>query len=149
MPADFALSFDHKEGSVPPPYHYEWTVEFDAEGAGKATYTPDYGGEGVPIYQASFEVSDADRESIYAALLRDGALEEQATTDDPPIGGALDTAKVTADGSTFNVPAFNEEGEATLDNVADQVRALVPAEDWARFEREGKKYSEKEYGEAP
>jgi hypothetical protein len=39
MPADFAGEVTYANGSVPPPYHYEWRVEFDTSTA-SLTWSP-------------------------------------------------------------------------------------------------------------
>jgi hypothetical protein len=39
MPADFTGEVTYANGSVPPPYHYEWRVEFDTSTA-SITWSP-------------------------------------------------------------------------------------------------------------
>ncbi len=146
-PDDFAFTVVHSDGSVAPPYHAEWSVEVDAEGNGLATYTPDYSGEDVPTYKAKFEVSDEDMDRIYAEMRDAGLLEEIEPADDPPIGGSTETARIYADGETFDVPAFDSSGGETLGSVADSVRGLVPGEDWKSFERKRAAYVQQEYGQ--
>lgn len=148
-PDDFAFTFVHSDGSVPPPFHAEWTVRLEADGSGSAAFTPDYSGDGVPTYKARFEVSDADADAIYTDMRDAGLLEEITPTEDPPIGGSVETATIYADGETFDVPAFDESGGAPLAAVSDAVKGLVPAADWQSFERRRDAYAEREYGEKP
>ncbi len=148
-PDDFAFTFVHADGSVPPPFHAEWTVEVGADGRGRATFTPDYAGDGVPTYKASFDVSDEDMDAIHADMRDAGLLEEIAATDDAPIGGPVESARIYADGETFDVPPFDEDGGAPLAEVSDAVRGLVPESDWRSFESRRDAYAQAEYGEKP
>ncbi|MFN8149618.1 MAG: hypothetical protein U0R24_00630 [Solirubrobacterales bacterium] len=148
-PDDFAFTFAHTDGSVPPPYHAEWSVEVRPDGSGKATYTPDYSGDGVPTYRATFTVSSEDMDDIYERMRDAGLLEPIASTDEPPVGGSVESARIYADGETFDVPAFDEEGGSPLAPVSAAVQGLVPTADWDSFEARRAAYAKKEYGEAP
>lgn len=148
-PDDFAFTFAHSDGSVAPPNHVEWTVVVDPDGGGRATYTPDYGGENVPVYKAKFTVGDDDLDAIYADMRGAGLLEQIEPAEDAPIGGDVETARIYADGETFDVPPFDDSGAAPLAEVSEQVRALVPEEDWRSFERRRDDYAQQRYGEQP
>lgn len=148
-PADFAFTVVHADGTVAPPFHAEWAVEVRADGSGRATFTPDYAGEGVPTYRTRFEVSDADMDAIYTRMRDAGLLEEIKPADDPPVGGSVDSARIYADGETFDVPPFAESGDAPLAPVIDAVKDLVPEPDWRSFERRRDAYARREYGERP
>lgn len=148
-PDDFAFTFAHSDGSVPPPHHAEWSIEVRPDGSGKATFTPDYSAEGVPTYKSSFTVSAEDMDAIYERMRDAGLLEPIEAAEDPPIGGSVETARIYADGETFDVPPFEEGGGAPLADVSDAVVALVPPADWESFEKRRAAYAKKEYGEAP
>ena len=132
-----------------PPYHVEWTVEVRPDGSGKATYTPDYSGDGVPTYKATFTVSAEDMDEIYGQMRDAGLLEPIGTTDDVPVGGPVESARIYADGETFDVPAFDEEGGSPLAPVSAAVQGLVPTADWDSFEARRAAYAKKEYGKSP
>ena len=44
VPADFHLVYNWAEGSLPPPYHYAYVIEVEADGAGVIRMTADYPG---------------------------------------------------------------------------------------------------------
>lgn len=148
-PDDFAFTFAHSDGSVAPPAHIEWTVVVGPDGDGRATYTPDYGSKGVPVYKAKFTVSDDDLDAIYADMRGAGLLERIEPPEDEPIGGDVETARIYAGGETFDVPPFDDSGAAPLAAVSEQVRALVPESDWRSFERRRNAYAQQRYGEQP
>ena len=41
-PADFNVIYEWQEGSLPPPYHYEYTITIKADGQGQIVMIPDY-----------------------------------------------------------------------------------------------------------
>lgn len=146
-PDDFAISFEHVDGSVPPPHHHEWTLHVAADGAGKLAFTPDYPREGVPTYRSTFEVDPAALDALYEDLQAEGLLgAEIAPVEDPPVGGDTETATVTAGGESYEIPAFDASGSQPLDDVSAQVRDLVPEKTWRSFGRRGDDYAERVYG---
>lgn len=142
MPADFELRFEHYDGTVAPPHHREWTIELDAGGNGTVRYVPDYAGEGVPVYEDDFTVPGPAVAALYAELADAGLLEgDLAEASDPPIGGAVERAQITAADERIDVPAFVESGASPLEPVSDRIEALVPAERWRAFERRADAYA--------
>src|SRR5690554_31851 len=64
-PADFAITVEHTDGTVAPPYHDEWTLAIEAGGQATLTYVPDYPGKGVPEIRNTFTVDDAQMDALY------------------------------------------------------------------------------------
>jgi hypothetical protein len=147
-PADFAISVDHADGSVPPPHHAVWRLEVDDTGQGVLAYTPDYPGPDVPTWRAEFDVAATAVDDLYAALRRQDLLGELEPTSDEPVGGPVETATVTADGKTNQIPAFTDGG-APLAPLAREIHALVPVRVWRNFEERRDAYAERRYGESP
>ncbi|HUT36408.1 MAG TPA: hypothetical protein VNE39_23175 [Planctomycetota bacterium] len=50
-PADFGFRYDWREGSLPPPYHYEYTISVSPEGEGTIVFRPDYPEHDVPAWE--------------------------------------------------------------------------------------------------
>jgi hypothetical protein len=142
MPGDFSLRFEHYDGSVAPPYHREWTITVAADGTGTVEYVPDYSGEGVPVYEEDFSVPRSEVAALYEELeganLLEGHLEEAS---DPPIGGSVERAEITADGEQVEVPAFVDSGAAPLEPASDRIEALVPEPVWRDLERRADAYA--------
>jgi hypothetical protein len=144
-PADFAISVDHADGSVPPPHHAVWRLEVDDTGQGVLAYTPDYPGSDVPTWRAEFDVAATAVDDLYAALRRHDLLGELEPTSDEPVGGPVETATVTADGKTNEIPAFTDGG-APLAPLAREIHALVPVRVWRNFDERRDAYAERRYG---
>jgi len=85
-PADFAITVDHADGSVPPPHHAVWRLEVDDTGQGVLVYTPDYPGPDVPTWRAEFDVAATAADDLYAALRRHDLLGELEPASDEPVG---------------------------------------------------------------
>lgn len=97
-PADFAVTFTHVDGSVPPPHHAEWVRRADSDGPDGIRYTPDYPGEGVPTFVEEFELSPAELDRLYSQLREAGLLEAGNEGSEVLPGGDLNTARVTLEG---------------------------------------------------
>lgn len=148
-PDDFAISFHHSDGSVAPPYHAEYTIEVDSDGSGRATYWPDYPGKGVPAYKSTFTLDDSELDDLYGEVRDAGLLTDIEESDDPPIGGSVETAEITADGETYEVPGFAADGSSPASAISGQMVGLVPTADWDSFQKRREAYAKSEYGQAP
>lgn len=147
-PPDFAITVDHADGSVPPPHHAVWRLEVDDTGQGVLVYTPDYPSSDVPTWRAEFDVAATAIDDLYAALRRHDLLGELEPASDEPVGGPVETAALTADGKTREIPAFTEAG-APLAPLEREIHALVPGRVWRDFEERRDAYAERRYGESP
>jgi hypothetical protein len=127
-PGDFSLRYDWREGSLPPPYHYEYTITLAADGSGAITMTPDYPGAEVPVWEEPFTVAPEAVDQLHDLLLAQGLLRERwREQDSPPVGGSSASLEVTTGGRTVELPAFPVDDQA--ERVAAMhaaVEALVP-----------------------
>ena len=57
-PEDFTLQYDWCAGSMPPPYHYEYTIRIGPDLQGEIVFHPDYPGLGAPEWIESFDVAE-------------------------------------------------------------------------------------------
>lgn len=141
-PSDFALTYDWREGSLPPPYHYSYQIELAADGAGTIAFTPGYDGPEVPTWVETFQLSSAERDALYSALVEQGLLRERWRADPlPPIGGSSATLRVTADGQTATLPDFviaaQQERVAAMHAL---VEAQVPEAIWTKLRMQHEEY---------
>jgi len=133
-PADFAITIHHVDGSVPPPDHVEWTLTVDDALQGTLDYTAGYPGPDTPTYKAQFDVESTAMRDLYDELADNDLLRDQDESSDPPIGGSSVTATVTADGKTYEIPAYTDDG-APLQPLAGVIHRLVPRLTWNDFEK--------------
>jgi hypothetical protein len=127
-PADLHVRYDWRAGTMPPPYHYSYSISLQADGSGEVTMTPDYDGPAVPIWREPFSVTTAEVAQLYALMLEQGLLSQSWRADaDPPVGGSSGNLTVQAAGRTVAIPPFlATDQQARAETMADALRALVP-----------------------
>jgi hypothetical protein len=127
-PDDLLLTYAWSEGSLPPPYHYSYTIRVQADGAGEVTMIPDYAGEGVPVWTEPFTVPQADLDRMYRTMVERGLLSEDwRAVDDPPVGGSSATMSAVAEGRIVEIPAFLEAAQSgRADAIYAALRQVVP-----------------------
>ena len=110
---------------------------------GSLEYTAGYPGPDTPTYKAQFDVESSAMSDLYDGLADNDLLrdEEASAPEDAPIGGSAVTATVTADGNTYVIPAYTEDG-APLQSLAGLIHRLVPRLVWNDFETRAKKHYE-------
>jgi hypothetical protein len=146
-PDDFAITVEHSDGSIAPPAHVQWRLAVDETGQGILEYAPDYPGDGVPTFTAQFDVDPGAVDDLYAALTEQDLLRDLDPAPDPPIGGATESAIVTADGRTVEIPAFTD-GAAPLAPLERQIHRLAPRQVWDDFSKRREAYAAERYGAA-
>jgi hypothetical protein len=134
-PVDLSVDYSWYEGSVAPPYHYEFDIDVRADGSGTIRYRPDYGSE--PEWVEAFTVSDADLDSLYWDMYDAGVFTRDWREDDePPVGGSVAGMTVIAAGKEYRIPldlADAGDREAVIP-VYGNIEGLVPTEIWRGFE---------------
>ncbi len=141
-PADFTVTYDWMEGSLPPPYHYAYTIAVAADGTVTLTYMPDYAGPDVPVWTETVNLDAAQMDTLYAALLSDGLFSTNWQADDgPPVGGSSYTLIATANGVTVTVPSYVvADQSAAADALAATVNALIPSATWDALNAQREQY---------
>ncbi|MEM1117450.1 MAG: hypothetical protein AAF845_07220 [Bacteroidota bacterium] len=129
-PADFALRWRWREGSVPPPGHYRLGVDLAADGTGTAILVLGYG-SGDPV-EMPFALGPEARTALHDALTKAGLwTEDWCVPERRRIGGSHWDLTVTADGETVTVPprAVAASGVSAAP-IEAAVRAAVPEAVW-------------------
>ncbi|HYP40790.1 MAG TPA: ABC transporter substrate-binding protein [Chloroflexia bacterium] len=147
-PADFAVEYYWQAGSMPPPYHYEYTISIDSKGGSKIVYWPDYPSDKIESWTEPIAITDSDLDSLYALVASKRLLRnEWSRMDSPPIGGSTQSAEIQAFDTAYKIPSdINEEEEAVVGEVYDAIKALVPQATWDKLSAQREQY-EKEYAE--
>jgi hypothetical protein len=141
-PADFTAEYYWAEGSLPPPYHYEYTIAVAADGTVTLTYVPDYPADGVPEWVETVSLSTAELDALYANLATYGLFTTNwQAQGDPPVGGSSDTLSATSGGATIKVPAYViPEQAADQEALAATLHALIPDDVWANLDAQRDEY---------
>jgi hypothetical protein len=130
MPADFAGTLAYENGSVPPPYHYRWTVTFD-DSTATVEWRPGYE-EATQPWRETADITGDQRTDLYEQLRDLGVFDMPDATDDGMVGGPGGHLEVTADGRTYDPGSLggSEDSARLLEDVADAVHELVLPEVW-------------------
>ena len=133
-PADFGLRYDWREGSLPPPYHYEYTISVSPEGDGTIVFRPDYPEHGTPAWDEHFRVAEPLLDKLHKMVLERqvSAASWETAPDSAHVGGALEWLEVVAGGERHVVPSDLLHPEA-MEPVYAFIRGLVPEAIWARL----------------
>ena len=157
LPKDFALRWEWSAGTMPPPYHYEYSLVLKGYEAsqkacpprmqGEITFWPDYPGSSVPAWRETFFVWTPECLRVYA-LLHDGDLLKGKTAprEESPLGGETVILEVTAKRKTVRIASFElskTQRLFLLEKVAPAVKAMVPDHLWQRLQARQKAYHEK------
>lgn len=133
MPDDFSGTIVYRNGSVPPPYHYEWRLRF-TETSAELTWRAGYD-EDAPLWKASEPIDRADRERLYQRLREAGGFDEVPGTDSGMAGGPTGSVELLAGGREYapGVLGENEESQDLLEEVEDAATDLLPPEVWTEM----------------
>jgi hypothetical protein len=143
-PDDFSARYDWYEGSLPPPYHYEYSIEIGADGAGTVEMVPNYPSEDVPVWTETFTVGPEALDAVYRQLAEHGAFTTRwREEEDPPVGGSHFATTLTANGETVTIPSFVVADQtAAQGEISAAIVGLVPQDIWDKLEGQREQYVE-------
>ena len=143
-PDDFQARYEWQEGSLPPPFHYEYTIEVRSDGEGLIEMIPDYPGEDVQVWSEPFTVEQGELDELYRLMFEKRAFEQAwRAQDEPPVGGSGEWLTATAHGRTIEIPAYVVESqEPAAEEIYAAIRALVPQAIWDRLHAQREQYME-------
>lgn len=141
-PADFNVIYEWQEGSLPPPYHYEYTIKIKPDGQGEIIMLPDYDTDATPYWIEPFTVTPATLDQFYRLLIDQGLFTQRwQAQSDPPVGGSYDSLKVTAHDRQIDIPSFVIPAQsAAVEAIGAAVRALVPQHLWDKLNTQREQY---------
>lgn len=143
-PADFALDYEWRAGSMPPPHHSEYSLQIQSDGSGQIVFSPDYPGEGIPVWTEPFTLDAAKLDALYQTLHENGLFTTTwEARENPPVGGDYDWMSVTATGQQVNVGPFVIESQvAAYEAMANAVEATVPDDIWIKLREQRQEYED-------
>ena len=130
-PDDFRVLYEWVAGSMPPPYHYEYTIDVGPGCEGQIAFRPDYSGPDTPAWTESFTLEGEQLDQLYSLMSERGVFTAQWTEiRDGVVGGSLEWLRCIAAGEDYSVPSRIEES-AAMAEVYAVVKALVPEPLWS------------------
>lgn len=141
-PDDFYIEYEWREGSLPPPYHYEYTVIINPSSRSEISLTPDHPSTTVPKWTEFFKVEEQDLNNLYRVMIENGLFTRKwRQLDGAPVGGRKQTMTVTAQGKQITVEDYLvSEQQVSAKAMYAAVQALVPKEIWKRLQARRQKY---------
>ena len=150
-PRDFSVRYEWRNGSVAPPYHYEYTILLGPGTRGRMALRPGYPDPNAkPIeWTESFAFTPASRDKLRATMQARGVFSRSwqgLGSGNRPVGGGSENLQVKAGWRTSSIPAFvaGEKNQDDADAVFAAINALVPKAARARLEARREKYMEQE-----
>jgi hypothetical protein len=139
-PPDFALRYEWREGSVPPPYHYEYAIRVGPGGQGEVLFYPDYPQHDPPVWREELTVGPESLARLHQLMDRQGVFRRSwRQPERHTVGGSHAWLEATAGGRTVTVaPALAPDQAKIIAPVYEAIRALVGEDQWrglmARYE---------------
>jgi hypothetical protein len=123
-PSDFVVKYNYVSGSVPPPYHYEYSVTIDAKCNGTISYKPDFVFD--TLLTETFHLSKKNMRKFWSLLKKnDFFYAEWIQQQKLPVGGSTEYLEIIANNKTFKIPAFPVEKEKA-EKILEVARNLFP-----------------------
>jgi guanosine-3',5'-bis(diphosphate) 3'-pyrophosphohydrolase len=142
LPSDFYLEYAWREGTVPPPYHYEYRITLEASGNGEVLFRPDYPSEQPPEWRESFTVSFEELQGLYRRIVEEGILGRQwepIPDEEARIGGELESMEIVENARAHQIPSSIVDA-SRVEPVYQRIRSMVPETIWQSLMRRREAY---------
>lgn len=136
-PPDLTVTYQYRAGSMPPPYHNEYTVSIGPGVQGHVNYSPDYPSDKTPVWTEVFTPTTAQLDQLYSIILANRLTRKSwSELSMPPVGGSVEWATITVNNQTTNIPhALEASDTADVGILYAYVRdTLVPKSIWDSLE---------------
>lgn len=134
-PDDFTFIFEYSEGSVPPQFYYEYSIEIASDGSGEIRYLPDFPQNHPDELVELFQISNEEMDRLYLVMKHSGMLHPTwHPSRTGRLGGPKTRLQVIAGGRVFEIrSAVNVDDAGELEKLYDQIRACVPQRIWDKI----------------
>ena len=141
-PRDFGVSYRWQAGSLPPPYHFEYTITIEPRGHGEVVMIPDYPAETVPRWTESFTLSGKELDKLYRVMVDNGVfLQKWRRLDRQPVGGSRQALTVTANGKRIVIEDRLVSNQETMaETIYSAVTSSVPKAIWDKLSAQRERY---------
>ncbi len=133
--ANFAVRYHYQAGSMPPPAHYEYTIRLAPNGEGEIVFYPDYPQHNPPVWSETFSPGAEQLSRLRSLIAKKKIVTKKwHAPAKSPVGGSLESLEITTADKQVSVPShLNARDAASLRELYDAVRALVPQDIWDRL----------------
>jgi len=139
-PEDFTVIYRWIEGSVPPPYYYEYEIHVGPGEKGRIIFSPDYPMEDPPVWIEEFHLDNATFNRLYELIVeKDILMRDWTRMEDNTVGDELEWIEGVANTIHFKVPSAIEESEI-VESIYEFIRSLVPERIWTKLMSQQKQY---------
>ncbi len=151
-PPDLIVTYEYRAGTMPPPYHDEYTVVVGPGPQGKVLYSPNYPLDKTPTWTEVFSPTTAQVDELYALILKNNLLRDKwSELEMPPVGGSVEWATIQANGKTTTIPvalqaSASQDAAAMYKFITD---SLVPKAVWDSFETQRAEWQKEFEGNTP
>lgn len=141
-PVDFSVKYEWRAGSMPPPYHFEYTININPAGQGKVLMIPDYPSDRVPRWTETFALTRVELDKLYRVMVDNDLFTKRwQRLDRQPIGGSRQEMMVTAQGKQFVLEDYLvADQEAPAKAMSSAVISTVPKMIWDKLNAQREKY---------
>lgn len=141
-PTNFGVEYRWQEGSLPPPYHYEYRICLLSSRQGEVTLIPDYPAPTVPVWPETFPIAGAELDAFYFLVVSEGAFQTNwQSIANPPVGGSSESMKLTVSGCLVEIPAYlKPELQSKASIIYKQWKELMPEKIWNKLMRKRQHY---------
>jgi hypothetical protein len=134
---DLTIIYDYSNGALPPPYHYEYTIQLGSGVCGRVRYQSGYSDGQTPILEETFPVERYDLDLVYKMMLENDVFRNRWQMEESRVGGSTSSMEVRMNDKVYSIPADAELTDRdlnSLDEIFQAIKMLVPAEFWNRCE---------------
>jgi hypothetical protein len=147
-PSDLVVVYRWCNGSLPPPFHYEYVIRLGPGDQGSIDFIPDYPMHDPPVWTEAFDLAGSFLGGLYGLMDRKGILVKRwKEGGHSRLGGELEWMEVTVGERRILVPSGIEEHEPVKD-VYEMIRGAVPQDIWDEMRKRQEGFQQR-YSQGP
>jgi hypothetical protein len=131
-PNELSIHYYWQEGSLPPPYYYQFNIRVGPNLSGVIELQPDYDFNSPPIWHESFTLDEQTAKKLLELLEQTKAFQTKwQETVEPTVGGSLESAEIAYCGQHIRISNQAAPEQAKIaSQIFEAVRAVAPTRIW-------------------
>jgi len=142
VPPDLTIRYEWDSGSLPPPFHFEYTIRIGPGNQGEIEYRPGYPTDQPPEWVEVFTVSENRLEQLHRFLI-DNMIPARhwQTLSEGFLGGSDANLSGTIGDEHFSIPGnLIPDNNAVIAPLYTLIQNSVPQSIWKQMDDERQKY---------